>query len=101
MNKSLDNKEETTYRRAKERKAQKKHERVIGYMKNMVNQRQHRNNLHHLFLLPLPQREGKRKSLPEGKPSSGHKSGKTSSIIILIPPVSPNSSVELSWNSNF
>jgi 23S rRNA maturation mini-RNase III len=37
MNKSLDNKEETTYRRAKERKAQKKHKEVTGYLKNMPN----------------------------------------------------------------
>jgi glycerol-3-phosphate O-acyltransferase len=45
MNMSLDNKEETKYRRAKDRKAQEKHKTAIRYLKNIPNQRQHRNNL--------------------------------------------------------
>jgi hypothetical protein len=35
----LDNKEETTYKKVKERKAQEKHKRVIGYVKNTANQK--------------------------------------------------------------
>jgi hypothetical protein len=55
MNKYLDNKEETTYRKVKEKKTRKKYKRVNGYLKNMPNQN---NNIKSLKFL-LPCREGK------------------------------------------
>jgi hypothetical protein len=39
VNKSLANKEETAYRKAKERKAWEKHKRVTGYLKSTANQK--------------------------------------------------------------
>jgi hypothetical protein len=37
VNKSVDNKEESTYRRAKQSKVWEKHKRKIGYVKNSAN----------------------------------------------------------------
>jgi hypothetical protein len=55
VNKSLDNKEKTTVRIAKERKAQEKCKRAIGSLKNMANQKEHRNSMQHAPLLPCGQ----------------------------------------------
>jgi hypothetical protein len=44
VNKSLGNKVETTCRRSKEKKAQEKHKRVNGYLKNMLNQKDNTNS---------------------------------------------------------
>jgi hypothetical protein len=44
MDKSLDNKEETTYRRAKERQNTKNHQRVTRQLKNTAKQKEDRVN---------------------------------------------------------
>jgi hypothetical protein len=44
MNKSLDNKEQSTYRGAKERKNTENHKRGTGQLKNMAKQKGNRVN---------------------------------------------------------
>jgi hypothetical protein len=45
MNKYLDNKEETTYRKVKEKKTRKKYKRVNGYLKTAPKQKGNMNSL--------------------------------------------------------
>jgi hypothetical protein len=67
VNKSLDNKEEATYRRAKERTTWEKHKRVIRYLKNRVNQN---DSTEMACSTPSCSLWGVGGRLPEGKPSS-------------------------------
>jgi hypothetical protein len=46
MNKSLDNKEEITYRSAKDRKNTEKYKRVTGFLEIMVNQKDDRKTVY-------------------------------------------------------
>jgi hypothetical protein len=64
----LDNKEETTYRRDKERKEWEKYKRVNGYLKNTLNQKDNINSLQCLPVLCSPCKEG---ITTESKPSNG------------------------------
>jgi hypothetical protein len=51
MNKRFNNKEETTYRGAKERKARENYKKVNRYLKNTLNQRDNTNSLQYA---PIP-----------------------------------------------
>jgi hypothetical protein len=59
MNKNLDIEEENTYRRAKERRTQEKHERVIVYLKNMPNLKDKMEAICHALLSLIPLWGGK------------------------------------------
>jgi hypothetical protein len=75
MNKCSDNKEETTYRRTKERKSTENQKRVTGYLKNTANQKDNRVNQETVWgssSHSFPWGNGKLKPPPQSKPSSFH-----------------------------
>jgi hypothetical protein len=75
VNESLDIKEETTYRSAKEKKSRERHKRKTGYLENMVNQKDNRVNQETVWgssSHSFPWGNGKLKPPPQSKPSSFH-----------------------------
>jgi hypothetical protein len=67
VTKSLDNKEETTYRRAKGK--HRRNKRVNGYMKNILNQKDSTSTLQ---CPPIAASTSGRGRSPEGKQSNSH-----------------------------
>jgi hypothetical protein len=59
INRRLGNKEETTYRRDKEKKSQEKYKRANGYLKNTLNQKRQHKQLAAPSHLCFPRGEGK------------------------------------------